>query len=399
MKKRNVSMNNKLWKFQHETLKDMLGFQKIILEWCTGLGKSKMVIDYIKNLNFKTILIVVAENAHKDNWEKEFIKWNFNCPVKIECYASFNKYKNSKWDLIVFDEAHHLTALKLSVLQTIKVTNVILLSATLPEGIVESCTKMLGKFRIYKYSLSKAIENGFLVTPSIYLIPLELDNTNPSYIITEKWGKGIHHYKCSYKDRWTYLKNRNLYSDALLEISCTQKEKYEYLSEQFKYWKERYLSSRLSYIENKWLQVGLARKRFLGECKTKDVKNLLFKLSGKRYICFCTSIEQAEILGGRNAIHSKKSDSLEIIKNFNEKKINSLFAVGMLQEGQNLTDIEVGIITQLDGQERTFIQKFGRSMRASNPVQYIFYYKNTRDIEYLHNAIKDIKEEYIHILS
>ena len=89
------------------------------------------------------------------------------------------------------------------------------------------------------------------------------------------------------------------------------------------------------------LQTGLERKRFLGECKTDYVKLLLYKLRNMRYICFCTNIKQAELLGNKNAIHSEKKDSLEILNQFNFKKINNLFAVGMLQEGQNLVDIEV----------------------------------------------------------
>ena len=71
----------------------------------------------------------------------------------------------------------------------------------------------------------------------------------------------------------------------------------------------------------------------------------------------------------------------------------------MLQEGQNLNDIEVGIIVQLDGQERSFIQKFGRSLRAEDPTQYIFYYKNTRDTEYLQNVLEGINESYIQELN
>lgn len=110
---------------------------------------------------------------------------------------------------------------------------------------------------------------------------------------------------------------------------------------------------------------------------------------------FCTSIEQAEQLGGQNAIHSKRADSLQIIEDFNRKRINNLFAVGMLQEGQNLTDIEVGIIVQLDGQERAFIQKFGRSLRAEDPIQFIFYYENTRDTEYLRNVLEGVNKKYI----
>ena len=42
-----------------------------------------------------------------------------------------------------------------------------------------------------------------------------------------------------------------------------------------------------------------------------------------------------------------------------------------------------------------FIQKFGRSMRAEDPVQFIFYYKNTRDMDYLENVLEGVSEEYI----
>ena len=86
---------------------------------------------------------------------------------------------------------------------------------------------------------------------------------------------------------------------------------------------------------------------------------------------------------------------MSVIDSFNTKQIDSLFAVGMLQEGQNLTDIEAGIIVQLDGQERAFVQKFGRSLRADDPVQFIFYYKDTRDMDYLDNVLEGINNEYI----
>ena len=67
----------------------------------------------------------------------------------------------------------------------------------------------------------------------------------------------------------------------------------------------------------------------------------------------------------------------------------------MIQEGQNLVDIEVGVIIQLDGQERAFVQKSGRAMRAEEPVLFILYYKNTRDEEYLNKALEDINPEYV----
>jgi superfamily II DNA or RNA helicase len=71
----------------------------------------------------------------------------------------------------------------------------------------------------------------------------------------------------------------------------------------------------------------------------------------------------------------------------------------MITEGMNLTDINMGIIVQLDGKERLFIQKFGRSMRANDPVSVIFYYKNTQDETYLKHALENIEDKYIRYIT
>lgn len=388
---------------QNKSLQLIKEYDRIALQWCTGLGKSKMAIQAANYLakhkeNFK-VLLVVAEIAHKSNWEKEFIKWDYKVSnTTIECYASLKKLRDTKWDLIIFDEAHHLGSdLRIEVLTSIISKNIILLSATLPDQTMQSITEIFGEFAISKISLKQAIEWNILPKPKVFLVPLVLNSTYSNCTIIEEWGKKEKRvtYKCKFHERWEYLRNKTKYPNITLEISCTQQQKYDYLTEQFEYWRNQFFKTRQEFTKNKWLQVGSKRKRFLGECKTDAVRLLLHKLQDKRLICFCSSIEQAELLGGKNAIHSKKEDSLNIIDNFNSKYINSLFAVGMLQEGQNLIDIEAGIIVQLDGQERAFIQKFGRSLRADDPIQFIFYYKNTRDVDYLDNVLEGIDSEYI----
>ena len=206
-------------------------------------------------------------------------------------------------------------------------------------------------------------------------------------IITDFWS-----------NRWKYLKHRKDYVGYVLQFSCTQKEKYEYINEQFEYWKRQFFRNQSNIrIKNMWLQWGSVRKRYLGELKTKKADELCKKLKKqkKRFICFCSSILQAEVLGKEDCIHSKKKDVSTIISEFNSGERNSIFAVGMLQEGQNLNNIQAGVIVQLDGEERGFIQKFDRSLRAEDPVQYILYYKNTRDEEYLQKALENINKDYI----
>lgn len=378
----------------------------VALLWATGVGKSaaaiKMANKYIGKTKNKNVLLVVAEVAHKENWQKEFEKWGMiNATLTIECYASLHKYRNTNWDLIIFDEAHHLGSdLRLEVLSSMRSSKNILLSATLDRGMLNELENILGYIAPHKISLQDAIDFNILPGPHIHLIPLTLDNVKTDQWIVEEWGdesKRIPIYT-DLRDKWKYLRNKKQYPNIKLCMRCTALQKYNYLTEQTEYWKKKYMSCRQEYMKNKWMQIGIQRKRFLGEVKTHIVKRLIEKLKDKRYICFCASVAQAEYLGKENAIHSKVKKTQSIIDSFNEKKIDNLYAVGMLQEGQNLVDIEAGIIIQLDGSERPFIQKFGRSLRASDPHQYIFYYKNTRDEEYLNNILEDFNSDYINVL-
>jgi superfamily II DNA or RNA helicase len=103
------------------------------------------------------------------------------------------------------------------------------------------------------------------------------------------------------------------------------------------------------------------------------------------------------MLSQENTISSKRSSALNqrIIDAFNEKKINNIYAVGMITEGMNLSNIEVGVIAQLDGNERLFIQKMGRFMRSDSPIAYIFYYKGTQDEIYMKNALENIDPKFV----
>ena len=377
----------------------------VALEFATGVGKSKIALDIINTLfitNVPSILLVVAELAHFDNWKNEANKWGYDKlwnTITCVTYASLKKHKELKYDIIILDEAHHIGSdLRLDVIDNIQFDKMLLLSATLGGYLKQYMSNMFNtQIKSYEITLQQAIDWGILPKPKIYLIPLTLNTTNVSEKIIEEWGKAPlrKRYKCTYQERWEYIKNKKKYPNVILEISCTPYQKYIYLTEKFEYFKKFYFRNRNEAVKNKWLQLGSQRKRFMGELKTPIVKKFLKHVTNSRYICFCGSIEQADILGKNNSIHSKKDNSAEIIDKFNNKEINNLFAVGMLQEGQNLNDIEVGIIVQLDGQERSFIQKFGRSLRAEDPTQYIFYYKNTRDTEYLQNALEGIDKSYI----
>lgn len=376
----------------------------IAIQAATGVGKSKIAIDLCYKMAAQQIaplrvLLVVAEIAHINNWNAELIKWNWSWgQVTIICYASLKNYRNTEWDAIIFDEAHHLgSELRLDVFDTLRSRWKIFLSATLKDSLIGRLEESCGPIKTIKMGLQDAFDADILPEPKIHLIELQLNNKDYTQTIVEEWGsKGIlKTAECKYAERWKYLREKKRIPHGKLTICCTEQQKYDYLCEQFEFYKKRYMQTRNEAIKNKWLQCGSKRKQYLGLLKTAEAWKLLQNFKDKRYICFCTNIDQAEILGGPYAVHSKKKDCQFIIDQFNDKKINRLFAVGMLQEGVNLADIQVGIIIQLDGEERSFIQRFGRTLRADSPEQYIIYFKGTRDKEYLQNALENIDEKYI----
>src|SRR3954463_11403248 len=79
----------------------------ILLQWCTGASKSLAALKCVDNYGEKpAILIVVAEELHKKNWDDEIIKWGlerlkFN--MEIICYASLHNYIGSNWSIIILD--------------------------------------------------------------------------------------------------------------------------------------------------------------------------------------------------------------------------------------------------------------------------------------------------------
>ena len=405
----NNEFKQKLQEREFPALKDK---QRVILKWATGCGKSKMVIDLINYAadSFKDkpvkVLFLVAERAHIKNWEEEFDKWQLWRDVistDVACYASLKKYYlYDIYDIIVLDEAHHIfTDKRLDMLKEMENPmrtpanqRVYLLSATLSGSKIETAEEIFGKFAVSTVTLKDAIRQDILPDPRVYVVGMDLDNTRRHQEI--KIGNDPNAPVIKWEDRAKYI-----YKNTPCIIQCTEFQKNLYLTTTMEYWKQRYERSHSEFMHSKWVNLGSQRKRFLGELKTGAVRQLIGILKRRRYVCFCASVAQAESLSKTNTISSKRPQKLNqmIIDAFNKKQLSNIFAVGMITEGMNLTDIQIGIITQLDGKERLFIQKFGRSLRAEDPVTFIFYYKSTQDENYLKGALENIDAKYIKYIS
>jgi superfamily II DNA or RNA helicase len=151
-------------------------------------------------------------------------------------------------------------------------------------------------------------------------------------------------------------------------------------------------------FKNKFQQACLERLKWLSKQKEDVVKTILTYLQNKRTLTFCSTIEQTEILG-EHCINSKNKKALETLNKFQNKEINHITACGMLNEGANLVDCQVGVFASLHSSEIIITQRNGRLLRHLNPIFIIPYYKNTRDEEIVEVMLKDYNPEKVQIIS
>lgn len=349
----------------------------LLLQWATGVGKGKAAMQCIAaSTSTKPWLIVVPEILQIENYKRDMVKhgyeWLLTSKVTdIICYNSLHLYRGMELNLAL-NEAHRMTDLRSDIVKSIVFDQVISDSATLPSA-VKLILNNICPYYADVITMRDAIELGILPAPCVYKVAIKLDNKIKRNTVKRgKFSKQLTDYEMA-KD-W----------DA-----------------QYRWWSNKHAEEGYpDWIGVKLQRIGGARKKFLAERKTEVAKKLLDTLENKRLICFCGSIEQAQELGGKHAIHSKKSKNinLSILEDFNNFQFNRIFVNKMLKEGANLEEIEAGIIVQLDsGQDQglSFLQKTGRSMRAIDPEIFILYAEGTHDEVYLDRALQHVDKQYI----
>ena len=349
----------------------------LILELITGFGKSFLAINLINHICdrvFKndecptTILILVAKTVHKQTWKEEIEKWGGikSDYITIECYESLKNYENSCFDVVVADEMQHLSEARIDVLETIHIDEAFIgLSATIKRDMRDYFINN-HKAEVIKCGLKEAVEDEVLPEPTVYLLPLSLDDSNYIYK-TKRFGK---------------------------DIITTQKGYYDNVSSLIEWYKNKYFTSRNERIKNLWLSTAGKRLKWCSEQKEVLVLSLLDKFRNYKTLTFCSSIEQSERLGKYN-ITSKNKDSIRNLEMFNANKIKHITACNILNEGVNLTNCRIGIFCNLNSSEIVVKQRVGRILRHKSPIIIIPYFKDTREEELMQKMIEEYSRESI----
>ena len=349
----------------------------LVLQLGTGFGKTAIAIACVnkicdrlyKNLEEATdVLILVSKKVHKDVWKKEMDKWGIKTDnIVIECYESLRKYENAYFDVVICDEAQHLSETRQELLKTLHISELlIILSATLKKELCWFFKANCRRTEFIKCDIKEAIEDDVLPEPTIYLLPLKLDNSI-----------------CAYK-----------YDKFKKTIIGTQLAYYNNMCGLIDFYKRKYMTSKRDFMKNLWLKACTDRLKWLSEQKESVVLSLLDKLKNYRTLTFCSSIDQTERLG-KFCINSKNKKSIEYLDMFNNKKIKHITSCNILNESVNLVDCRIGIFCNLNSSDIIVKQRNGRLLRHKKPIIIVPYYEHTREAELVDKIIENYNEDRV----
>jgi len=348
-----------------------------ILCLATGVGKSKIAIDYCKVFyterknKFKCLLVVPTEKLRDTNWHDEFIKWKSktiysNC-IERTCYASFNKIKNKEYDLVILDEIHRGTEHNFKFFKNNKTKNILGLTATYPKDeIKQELLKEINLPVVYSVSLDDAVKNNVVAPYKIKVIELFLDD----------------------KDKYIQAGSKTK------SFMTTEYGQYQYVSN---------MINKILYSGRPapaWLFLKRMHLIYNLRSKTQIAKKVIESIpKDERTLIFCGSISQAEELC-KNSYHSKSDD-----KSFNKfcnEEINQLSCVNALNEGQNIPNLDNAVIVQLNSNELSTIQRIGRCIRyrpGHEATIYILSVVQTQDEKWVKKALENFDTNNIEYVS
>lgn len=329
------------------------------------VGKTKQLIESIKDKKNWKICIVVPYRVNKESWKEEFVKWGLDFEPEIYCFASTHKLPQDI-DLLVIDEIQMLYGRALINIIMNSPKRVIGLTGTISDDTILDLERRLKIKPIFNYSIDQAAEDEVISEFEVTVVLCEFDNT---------------------------VKNVHSGTKKSPRI-VTERAHYNFLHGQFERFKMLSLEDYSKYSN---IKDYYARKRkeliYEGETKLKCAKSIIDKLD--RVLVFSGNIAQVDKLT-EFTYHSKNKEK-DNLRKFQNKEINKLGTVQMSSVGVTLPVKNI-VIHQLQSNSEMSLQKI---LRACNFEKgkvaqiYITCYKNSIDGVWVTEALKDVRIDRI----
>lgn len=356
------------------------GYRSII-EGATGVGKTRIAVLAAKReleSNPKAVIYigVPTETLRDTTWPAEFVKWGCEDiigKVTLVCHVSMEKVFAGEIDLFIWDECHHVTPSNSIFFTNNKVYKMLFLTATVPKA------KKYGTGADKKITLTGLCPTRYVVTLEQAIFLNLIANFKVKVMLFDL-DKSDMYVSGGTKARPT---------------KTTEAAHYAYLTKMIQ--KCMYGARKNPGAMFSWVQ---KRSQLLFNLKSK--KTLAKKTMGlmispeNRTLIFCGSIEQSIELCGENIFNSK-TDSTYLSK-FQAKEINHLGVVNALDEGENVNDLDQSLIIQLNSNERSVIQRIGRTVRwreGHEALIVVLVAKGTADEKWYKSAFENFDKSRI----
>jgi superfamily II DNA or RNA helicase len=327
----------------------------------------------------KILLVVPTEALRDENWPAELALWctekeleRVNKYLEIICYASAPMYQGNTYDLMIFDEVHHLTD-RSGVLFSGNLVNYTLgLSATPPNPKADPFKHaLIQQFCpvVFIYSLDQGVDDGVIADYEIVVIVEPLDN----------------------------IKKNIQGGTKKAPFMTTEYAQYNYLSAIVK---KTFAMADGPNKANAVKFAMLKRTRFVYDLpsKTELARVLLSKLPvDARILCFCGGIEQSRELFGEN-VYNSKDKKLDKLQEFKDLKIDRLGVVSAVDEGHNIPLLDIAVIVQASSSDRTIVQRIGRVLRVRDNhkgLVFILCSQGTQDESWIKKALESFDPQKI----
>lgn len=326
------------------------------------VGKSKILIDSIRDNKDWDICISSPYDTIKQNWYDEMKKWDVDYyKINSICHRSLEKIPINL-DLLVIDEVQTLSQRQIDTIRLKKPKRLLGLTGTLNNDTKFDLNRQLGLKPIFEYSIDQAIEDGIISNFEIVIVECDFDDTRKDILSGTKKKSG-----------W-----------------ATEQGHYNYLTKQFE--KFKVLSWDKPEMEPLKMKYAGDRSRFIYESKSKfEIAKKIIEKS-ERCLIF-TGLQKIADTLCNHSYHSKSEDNN--LEKFILGEIDQLAVCDMVNMGITIPNLKVAVIHQLKSSSEMSLQKILRMCNLEDDriaTIYLTIYKNSVDEKWTEKALETVNQ-------